>query len=200
MAAPVVTRGPGRPRSEAIDAAILDATIAELVDRGYLALSVEGIAVRAGVAKTTIYRRWPNVHELAIAALLTFEQDANLPVPDRCVRDQLVWLLNGMRRKWSDPRYAAIMRRVVADGTSQPEVYRQSRDRLVGPHLRTMNGVLARGVAEGLLRPGIDLDWTRQLLTSPIMAATLTLKDRITTAQVEFVVDTVLSGLAPLAG
>jgi AcrR family transcriptional regulator len=194
-----VTRGPGRPRSEAIDAAILDATVEELIERGYLALSVESIAARAGVAKTTIYRRWANTHELTIAAMQTFEQVYTEP-PAGSVRDQLVWLLDTMRRKWSDPRYGAMMRRVAADGTSQPQLYQQSRDRLIGPHLRLMNAVLQRGVDEGLVRADADLNWVRQMLTSPIMAATLTLKERIPPAQVAFVVDTVLFGLVPLAG
>ena len=54
------TRGPGRPRSESIDTAIMAATIDELIERGFLAASMESIAQRAGVAKTTLYRRWPN--------------------------------------------------------------------------------------------------------------------------------------------
>jgi AcrR family transcriptional regulator len=195
----VVARGPGRPRSEAIDSAILDATIEELIERGYLALSVESIAARAGVAKTTVYRRWSNTIDLALAAMRSFESDVQEPPPGS-VRDQLVWLTDAMRRKWSDPRYSAMMRRVAADGTAQPELYRQTRDRLIAPHLRQMNRILARGIDEGIIRADADLAWVRQLITAPILSAALTLKERVPLVQVEFSVDTVLRGVAPLAG
>lgn len=189
----------GRPRSEAIDEAIIDATVDELIERGFVGLTMEAVAARAGVAKTTLYRRWPNTTELAVEAMRSFDSGAELP-PDGSVRDQLVCLVDTMRRKWADPRYSAIMRRVTGDGVANPQTYRQTRDRLITPHLRLMNAVLQRGVDEGLIRDDIDLTWARQMLTAPIMATTLTFKERISRAQVEATVDTVLRGLAPLAG
>jgi AcrR family transcriptional regulator len=194
VAAPAVRRG--RPRDAAIDTAILDATVTELVERGFVALSMEAVAARAGVAKTTIYRRWPNTAELGLDALRSFEEDALEPPPGS-VRDQLVWLLDGMRRKWGNPEYGAIMRRVAADGTAQPDLYRECRDRLITPHRRRLAAVLRRGVEQGLIRSDAELSWVRSLLVAPIMAATLTLKDRVSRAQLEANVDTVLRGLAP---
>jgi AcrR family transcriptional regulator len=189
-------RRPGRPRSEVIDAAIREATIDELIERGFLGLSMEAVAARAGVAKTTLYRRWPNTQELAIDAMHSFDVDADAP-PDGSARDALLFLLERMRRTWSDPRYGALMRRVAADGTAQPEVYRQCRDRLIAPRVRIMLDVLNRAVDEGLIRDDADLGWVRQALCAPIMAAVLTHKERVTRAQVEFTLDTVLRGLAP---
>jgi AcrR family transcriptional regulator len=186
----------GRPRDEAVDAAVLAAAVEELIERGFAALSIERVAARAGVAKTTVYRRWPSAPELAVEAMRTFEQDVRHP-PEGGVRDQLVWLVEVMRRKWNDPRYGAIMRRVTADGVANPDAYRQARDKLVGPHLAVLTAVLRRGVDEGLIRGDADLEWVRQMITAPIMAATLTFKDRVSRAQVEFTVDTVLRGVAP---
>ncbi|HZZ96953.1 MAG TPA: TetR/AcrR family transcriptional regulator [Jatrophihabitantaceae bacterium] len=191
-------RGPGRPRNESTDAAILAAAVDELIERGFIAASMESVAARAGVAKTTLYRRWPSIHELAIAAMETFEQAPD-DLPEGSVRDTLVWALDAMRRKWGNPRYAAMMRRVAADGTANPALYRQSRDRLIGPYVRAMNAVIRRGIDEGVLSADIDVDWVRGLLVSPIMAASLTLRDRVTYAQLELTVDTVLRGLSPRA-
>ena len=191
-------RGPGRPRNEAIDAAILEATVDELIERGFIAMSMESIAARAGVAKTTLYRRWSNQGELALAAMRTFETAA-APPPEGTVRDQLIWLLDAMRRKWGNPRYAAMMRRVAADGTTSPDVYRRSRDHLIGPHIRLMNAVLTRAMDNGVIRADVEVEHVRQLLTSPVMAAALTLKERVTRTQLEFTVDTVLRGLAVAA-
>jgi AcrR family transcriptional regulator len=58
----------GRPRSEEAHQAILDATLELLVEVGFSALTVEGVASRAGVGKATIYRRWPSKLPLVVEA------------------------------------------------------------------------------------------------------------------------------------
>ncbi|MET0474755.1 MAG: TetR/AcrR family transcriptional regulator [Mycobacterium sp.] len=68
-------------RSARVRDAIVAATFDELVDRGYTGLSVEGVAARAGVNKTTIYRRWPTLDDLLVDALTAWSLDA-IPVPD----------------------------------------------------------------------------------------------------------------------
>ena len=79
----------GRPRSAEADDAILDAALDQFCDYGYDGLSVERVAAGAGVAKTTIYRRWANAADLALDAMRTFEQDVHA-APEGSVRDQLV--------------------------------------------------------------------------------------------------------------
>ena len=58
----------GRPRSEVAHQAILDATLELLAEVGFSALTVEGVAQRAGVGKATIYRRWPSKLPLVVEA------------------------------------------------------------------------------------------------------------------------------------
>src|SRR5207302_1606666 len=60
----------GRPRSLEARRAILRAAHALLKEGGVSALTIEGIAARAGVGKPTIYRSWPNAHAVAMAALM----------------------------------------------------------------------------------------------------------------------------------
>jgi AcrR family transcriptional regulator len=62
-------RGRGRPRREGADAEILAATLDLLRERGYRDFTVDAVAERTGVAKTTIYRRWPAKGALAAAAV-----------------------------------------------------------------------------------------------------------------------------------
>jgi len=50
----------GRPRSETAERAIIEATLDVIAADGVAAVSIEGVAAKAGVGKTTIYRRWPN--------------------------------------------------------------------------------------------------------------------------------------------
>lgn len=62
-------RGRGRPRREGADEEILAVVRKLLGELGYRALSVDEVAERAGVAKTTVYRRWPSKGALAAAAI-----------------------------------------------------------------------------------------------------------------------------------
>jgi AcrR family transcriptional regulator len=68
-------------RSTRVRDAVLSAVLHELNVNGYAALSVEAVASRAGVNKTTIYRRWPTLDDLLVDALTTWSQDA-IPDPD----------------------------------------------------------------------------------------------------------------------
>jgi AcrR family transcriptional regulator len=181
----------------AIDGSILDATVDELIECGFIGLSMEAIAARAGVAKTTLYRRWPGTYDLAVEATRGLEAGLAEDAPAGSARDSLFVLLDRMRRTWANPRFGALMRRMAADGTRQPEIYRDCRDRLVAQHLRLMRRELERAVAEGLIGADVELTWVRQMLCAPIMSAVLTHGTPLTRGQLEFVLDTVLRGLAP---
>jgi AcrR family transcriptional regulator len=63
-------------RSARVREAVLSAVLDELNVNGYAALSVEAVASRAGVNKTTIYRRWPTLDDLLVDALMTWSEDA----------------------------------------------------------------------------------------------------------------------------
>lgn len=63
-----VTRGPGRPRSEKSRRAVLSAALELTLERGYAALTIEGIAARAGVGKQTVYRWWGSRAEVLLEA------------------------------------------------------------------------------------------------------------------------------------
>ncbi|MEU8528040.1 MULTISPECIES: TetR/AcrR family transcriptional regulator [Streptomyces] len=69
----------GRPRSAEADTAILDATRAALVDLGWSKLTMGDVATRAGVAKTTLYRRWGNKNELVVDAVAVLFDELELP-------------------------------------------------------------------------------------------------------------------------
>lgn len=69
-------RGRGRPRRADADEEILGVTLATLLESGYGALNVDTVAELAGVAKTTIYRRWPSKSALAAAAIAPLATDS----------------------------------------------------------------------------------------------------------------------------
>ncbi|MFJ3904745.1 TetR/AcrR family transcriptional regulator [Streptomyces sp. NPDC090025] len=69
----------GRPRSAEADTAILEATRAALVELGWSKLTMGDVATRAGVAKTTLYRRWNNKNELVVDAVAVLFDELELP-------------------------------------------------------------------------------------------------------------------------
>ncbi|MEU4267162.1 TetR/AcrR family transcriptional regulator [Streptomyces sp. NPDC026092] len=69
----------GRPRSAEADTAILDATRAALVELGWSKLTMGDVASRAGVAKTTLYRRWASKNELVVDAVAVLFDELELP-------------------------------------------------------------------------------------------------------------------------
>ncbi|WP_345660154.1 TetR/AcrR family transcriptional regulator [Streptomyces venetus] len=69
----------GRPRSATADAAILAATREALVDLGWSKLTLGDVAARAGVAKTTLYRRWAGKNELVVDAVAELFDELELP-------------------------------------------------------------------------------------------------------------------------
>lgn len=189
-------RRPGRPRSTTADEAILEATVDLLAEQGFLGLSVEAVAARAGVAKTTIYRRWPTKDELVMDAVGCIKGPLHEP-PGTSVRADLLYMLSRMRDAWFKGPFGRLMARLAADGLERPDLYREGRDRFVAPRRAAMRRVIERGIAEGTIRADVDPEWVSTLLASPTIAAALTHQDVLPQRQLEFIVDTVLAGLRP---
>jgi AcrR family transcriptional regulator len=189
-------RRPGRPRSTAADQAILDATVDLLAELGFLALTVEAVAARAGVAKTTLYRRWPNKDELVMDALCGMKGMQH-DLPGESVRGDLLYMLHRMRTVWISGKFGSLMRRLAADGIERPDLYREFRNRFVAPRQAIMRAIIDRGIAEGSIRADVDRQWMIAMLVSPIITAVMTHQDRVTGQQIDFTVDTVLRGVAP---
>src|SRR4051812_35255100 len=80
---------PGRPRSEVARRAVLDAARALFESGGLPAASIEAIAAKSGVAKTTIYRSWPNRAALLVDLLVEIAAEAAPPPTDRPSLDAL---------------------------------------------------------------------------------------------------------------
>jgi AcrR family transcriptional regulator len=89
-------RAPGRPRDPQVDQAILTATLELLGDDGFDGLSIEAVAARAGVGKTTVYRRWPSKIPLVVDALTAMKAPTVSAIPDDMpTREALLRAMSG---------------------------------------------------------------------------------------------------------
>lgn len=97
-------------RSAQVRATVLNAGLAELVDVGFHALSLEGIAKRAGVNKTTLYRRWGTREALMLDAVRE-RAFTKVPIPDTgTLRDDLVELVRAAIANLQTPEVQAMVR------------------------------------------------------------------------------------------
>lgn len=194
-------RRPGRPRSAAAERAIIQAALALLAEHGVSGLSVEGVAARAGVAKTTIYRRWTDKNELVVDALAQVRGPVVQPPPGRSVREDLVFVLTALRREQTDPFWGQLIQKLIGGGREHPELTDQYLQRVVGPRRERFLEVLRRGVAEGTIRPDADLALAAEVLIAPVLlSGWMPRGPRIRPDQIPALVDLVLAGIGVPAG
>lgn len=117
----------GRPRSAAADAAILAATRAALVELGWSKLTLGDVATRAGVAKTTLYRRWAGKNELVVDAVAELFDELQLPD-----RGSLAADIEGVVLQ-----FAAILSRPEAKTALMAVVAESTRDEPLRERIRT---------------------------------------------------------------
>ena len=158
----------GRPRSERADHAIIEATLDLLTAEGGVdAVSIEAVAARAGVGKTTIYRRWPGKEALIVDALAAIKAQPPEPA-GRSLREDLIAQLDAKRIDTLDPRLGCLFWVVQSSAEKYPELARLYAERIVEPRRNKILEVLRRGIDSGELRPDIDLEVSLMLLTGAI--------------------------------
>jgi AcrR family transcriptional regulator len=161
-------RAPGRPRSARADEAIVEAVLDLLADGTSLeALSMESVALRAGVGKATIYRRWPNKEALVLDALAALK--GPLPtVAGESIRDDLLTLLRPLATVRTT-RAGRIMPCLIPEIQRNPELahlYHQ----MAQPRRQLMRDVLQRGIDSGELRADLDIDSTMAMMVGPMIS------------------------------
>ncbi|WP_372347293.1 TetR/AcrR family transcriptional regulator [Streptomyces sp. KL116D] len=194
--APVPVRG--RPRSEAVEQAIVEGVIS-LIEEGVplTELSIERIARTAGVGKATIYRRWAGKEELFVDVVASIEEP-DPELPGTSMRDDLVRLLEHMRRRGLNMRNSALLHNVIGQMKTLPKLWNAYHEVVVEPRRRAMADVLRRGVAGGELPADTDIEFAADLFTGPMLLRTVMRPDApLADGLSERVVDTVLTALKP---
>ncbi|MFE0647551.1 TetR/AcrR family transcriptional regulator [Streptomyces sp. NPDC059534] len=190
----------GRPRSEAAEQAIFDAAAGLLAEGVPLAdLSVERIARTAGVGKATIYRRWAGKEELLVDLVRSVEPPEPV-LPGTSVRDDLVALLESLRRRGLAKRSSAVLHHVFAQMQGYPKLWDAYHHSVIEPRRRMSLDVVRRGMEQGEIREDLDVEFVNDLLTGPLLLRTVirpgaTLEPGLA----ERVVDAVMEGLRPRA-
>ncbi|KOT97789.1 TetR family transcriptional regulator [Streptomyces sp. NRRL F-5755] len=162
-------------KTEAIRAAVFE----ELAAVGFARMSIEGIAKRAGVGKTAVYRRWRSKLHLVLDVVSAVAAEG-LPSPDTgSLRGDIRMLLEVAARALRHPMAAQIIPDLLAEAARSPEIAEALRTALLDSQQGVAAAMVARAVERGELRPGVDARLALDLMTGPLYWRLLVVRDEL---------------------
>ena len=184
----------GRPRSDEVHRAILDAARDLIVEDGFADLRLEHVAARAGVGKAAIYRRWSSKEALALFELLLELASPHIAIPDTgdTRAELLAAVMNPIRALTKTP-FGPVVRSLLSEIAADPSLGDPFRATVVAARREEIARVVERGVARGDLRSDVDLDIATELLVGPVYFR-LVFGGKLDRAFAVNVVDAVLAG------
>jgi AcrR family transcriptional regulator len=185
-----VDRRPGRPRDARADVAIVEATLAEVAERGFSAATVESIASRAGVGKATIYRRWRGKEELL--RFVAGQVSDVCAVPDTgSVRDDLRTIFEPMGDTLSETVVASLLPELIAEAARSDDMRRLMRS-LAQERRDPAIEVLRRAVERGELGEGLEPATVVDLICGAVVYRRLVLGEHVERADIVGIIDQAL--------
>jgi len=180
-------------RSARVRQAVLDAAFAELDEHGYADFSIDAVARRSGVHKTTIYRRWPTREALLVYALDT-RSDRDLPTPNAgSLRAELQQFGELVLAKLTSTHGNALLKSLVSAADESPEV-QDKVGKFWRERLDAGAAVLLRAVDRGELPPDIKVDLLIEAFLAPIYLRVLFSQAPVTGEFLGQLIDVLLDG------
>lgn len=173
--------GDKRPggRAARVRNAVLEATIELVSEVGYDEASIEAIAARAGVHKTTIYRRWPAKSAL-VAAAASANSEAQVPIPDTgSLTGDLQALARSVVANIGTEDGGRRSRSIAASAIASDGLANDMRE-FWAERLRLSSAVIERAVERGELRDGVDATLLVETLIGPLWLRLLLTGEPIT--------------------
>jgi len=165
-----VNTAPGRPRSILADQAILQATLDLLAEVGYQSISIEAIAARAGVGKTTIYRRYTSKEELVADAIESLRED--LPIPNTgSFWGDVDILTNHAAQKIDSPLGRQTLALIISTASSNPQFAQVYKTKYTKLRREAFSQVLERAKFRGEIDKDADIDLIIDILCGAIYYA-----------------------------
>ena len=154
------------PRAARSRIAVLAAAVEELGTVGYGRFSIESVAVRAGVAKSTVYRHWPDKLAVIAEALETFHQEL-VPPAAGTARHQVVERIEHVAAILFDSPFAACIPALV-DGAQRDDAVAAFHFGYAAARRAELAAVIRAGIDQGEIAPTIDVDLAVVMLLGPL--------------------------------
>ncbi len=162
-----IVRSQGRPRSEACRQAVLRAAYEILGEGGLSGFTIERVAARSGVARTTVYRWWPSKGALATDAFLTATAP-QIAVPRTASALADIKAQVGLVARMLGGPAGPIVRSIIAEAQSDPETAQAFLDGYVTIRRQEVAALLRRGIESGELPADLDMDAAADVLYGPL--------------------------------
>jgi len=145
---------------------ILKAAVEELADVGYGGVTIESIAARAGVGKSTIYRHWSDKLTLIADAFETFHEQMVPDLSERPVRESVALLLRHVAEVVVDSTFSRCIPALI-EGAERDERVRAFHHRYSAERRQALIDLIARGVEHGQVSTDVD----PELATTALLGA-----------------------------
>lgn len=164
-----------------------------LEKRGYRGVTINSVATKAKVSKSTIYRRWASKEELILAA---FDRMPALQLPDTGkVEDDLVGILKQFIGFVKHTSLSSVLPILIGEAASNPSLM-EALDPLVERRRVPTKNALKRAVARGEIAADLDLDTMVDIIVAPILLRLFFIRGNVSDKAVRQIVRTALRGLA----
>ena len=166
------TSAPGKksridPRVALSQERVLTATLDLLMEAGLSGLTIEDVSKRSGVAKTTIYRHWPNRNALVIDACLQMTDGDAEPPDTGSLEGDVKAILTNLAEMLATARWSSILPSIVDAAERDPEIA-EVHSKLQLWHAAPLRAALERGARRGQIPPEADLSAIAAALLGPL--------------------------------
>jgi AcrR family transcriptional regulator len=184
-------------RGAATEQRILQATRELLAEGGVQHLTIEGVAARSGVAKTTIYRRYRDKDDLALSVVLDMVEQVILPELGD-TRAELVQFVSAAVDQLGSTLMGRVMQGLVSDLAVDPQLAAAFQERVVSVRDAEVSRLIARGIERGDLASDTDEVAAHELLIAPLYYRLLLSGQPLDHAFAARVVDATMRAFAPV--
>ncbi len=174
---------------------MLGAAQAIITQCGLDACTLDEVARRSGVAKSTVYRHFRNLDELVVTAIDDMIEDVATPDHGslRADLEAIVRAFTGIvKHRNFRQLFASMLSRALADPEFEA-VYRQAQEMRHVP----LRIAIQRGIARGEVDPEIELEQAMYFVQGPFVAKRLVENDDVTERDIEVFLDLIVRALAP---
>ncbi len=186
----------GRPRSEDARVAILAAAQSLIAEDGYAAATIEAVAARSGVAKTTIYRWWPNRALLAIDVLVRISSAA-APIPAGPDGLKALRLELGRVGRASNDLPGKLLVSLLSEAEKDLATRAALEQRIFAPRREATARMIEQAQGEGRIRTGIPPLCAVDMLFGPLFYRKFIRHQPVTEKYLRELWEYALIGLAP---
>lgn len=181
-----------RPLSQEARRKAVEAAQFLIAEHGIDACTLDGVAKRSGVAKTTLYRHWGSANMLLVHSIdCSIER---VPTPNTgSLRGDLLEVLGRFTEVASDPANRLLMLDVIAAAAKDPDLADVQRS-MVAERSRPLRELVQRAIDRGEI-PDVDLALATDFIEGPLMAKVMKTRETPTADELPAMVELIAQGL-----